>query len=396
MLKEVTEVYTTEKSELSTVYTTAIGDEVKFYRIPALTDANFINSPLSHLWSNLSLRTEVDFNESNLSYNYGGLLGTALNYLPIAFYSGGCIGFSVNNSNYRVQLDGSNIAFQIPLNSAYSGMTSGLTATTLYSSYVYNPEYLIKNPYNLCDGVTFDSVRSEPSPIVTDNVGIGFQYIEGKNPDMNPKSNYKFYDSGVVYLVTNDVYNTFSGATGSSTSWGYLWNQNQKYANGAKTISFNPSITTYSGVGGYDRIVGAMFLNSGFGFIWDPELVNGLDWSTINGDPTTITGATFTSGQTAFNSADWDFSEILNVKIIMDRKDWRASSNSSYIGTGEDCGIASTAITLHDDMGMCLGVVKTDDALIKEYDKYVILDLELPLSEPIQTSLADTRGLIWP
>jgi hypothetical protein len=33
-------------------------------------------------------------------------------------------------------------------------------------------------------------------------------------------------------------------------------------------------------------------------------------------------------------------------------------------------------------------------ALVKEDGKYLIFDLELPLSENIQTSLADTRGIV--
>jgi hypothetical protein len=141
--------------------------------------------------------------------------------------------------------------------------------------------------------------------------------------------------------------------------------------------------------------VGAIFLNYGLGFIFDPELVGAFNWPIVNGDPTSITGGTFTSGQTAFNAADVDISENLQVKIVASTNVWKASSNSSYIGTGKDCGIATSTITLHNLQGDCLAVVKPDQALIKEQDNYLIFDLELPLSEPIQTSLADTRGTIW-
>ena len=307
------------------------------------------------------------------------------------------VGFSLPNTNYRVQLYGQNVAVKTPLNSTYSGSTfgTGYTATTLYSSFIYNPGILDKDPFSLCSGVQADEYKSEPSYQYTNNLGIGYKYVEGKNP--NPTGPYKFFDSGLVYLVTNLVNNTFTGATGSSTSWGYLYDQTNKYANGARFISFEPSNTQYTGVGGYDRVVGAMFLNYGFGFIFDPDLVQGFNWPIVAGDPTSLTGGTFTSGNTLYNGADMDIAEILNVKIVADGQTWKASTNSSYIGTGksiESCGIATTTITLHNKVGDCLAIVKPDEALIKNDGQYLIFDLELPLSQNIQTSLADTRGII--
>lgn len=391
-LQPVQEVYTTEELNVSNTYTIALGDEIKYYQIPSYNDTNFLTSSLSHLWSFFNLRTETDYNLANLPYTDGGRIGTALEQLPEAFWNKGAIGFSLSNSNYRVQVYGQNTAIQIPLDSTYTGMTSGLTGTTLYSSLVYNSDILIKNPYNLCSGTKADSFKSEPSKAYTNDIGIGYAYIDGKNP--NPEGVYKFYDSGVVYLVSNDVNNSFSGATGSSTSWGYLYGQTSKYSNGAPLISFDPTNTQFAGVGGYDRIVGAMFLNYGFGFIFDPELTQAFDWATVNGDPTSLTGGTFTSGSTAYRGQDLDLAEILNVKIIADGNTWKSSSNTSYIGTNADCGVATTTITLHDSMGMCLAVAKPDEALIKTDGKYLIFDLQLPLSENIQTSLADTRGVI--
>ena len=391
-LQNVQDVYQTEKTDISNIYTVAIGEEMKYYQIPAYSDATFVNSSLSHLWSFLNLRTETDYNLANQPFANGGLLGTALEGLPDSFYNHGMVGFSIPNSNYRVQTYGQNVGVKIPLDSTYTGMTSGLTATTIYSSFIYNPDILKKDFTSLCSGVQADEYKSEPAYEYTNNKGIGFKYIEGKNP--NPASPYKFYDSGLVYLVSNDVSYTFSGATGSSTSWGYLYGQTNKYANGARTISFEAGNTQYTGTGGYDRVIGAMFLNYGFGFIFDPDLVKGFDWSTVTGDPTSLTGGTFTSGQTVFNGADMDIAEILNVKIVADGKTWQSTTNPSYIGTGADCGIALSTITLHNRVGDCLAIVKPDMALVKEDGKYLIFDLELPLSENIQTSLADTRGIL--
>lgn len=399
-LQQVANVYSKEETNKSSVYTMGFGEEIKYYQIPAYNDPNFLNSSLSHLWSFFSMRTETDYNTVNRPFANGGLLNTAIEKLPEAFWSNGMVGFSIPNDNYRVQIDGKNIALYIPLNSSYTGMTSGLTATTLYSSFVYSVDNLKKSPTSLCAGVTVDTYKSEAAYEYTNNFGIGYKYVVGKNPvglTVN-QENYPYFDSGVVYLVSDSVYNTFSGATGSSTSWSYQYNNDLKYSLGARTISFEGSNTQYTGVGGYDRVVGAMFLNYGIGFIFDPDLVKGFDWSTVNGDPTSLTGGTFTSGQTAYNAADLDLAETLVVKVIADENTFKSTTNSSYMGLGSaaaSCGIATTTITLHNQTGDCLAIAKPDAALIKQQGQYLIFDLSLPVSGPIQDSLADTRGLIW-
>jgi len=394
---QVNNVYTTEETDKSSPYTMGIGEEIKFFQLPAYNDPTFLSNSLSHLWSWFGMRTETDYNIKNVSYANGGLLGTALAELPEAFWNKGGIAFKVDNNNYRTRINGQNIAFYIPLNSLYSGMTSGLTATTLYSSFTYGPDILEKDPTSLCAGVKADSYISEPNPTYTSKLGVGYKYMAGSNPEIN--SSYPYFDSGLVYLVTDSIYNTFSGATGSSTSWSYLYNQDQKYSKGARTISFWGGETQYTGLNGYDRIVGAMFLDSGLGFIFDPDLVGGFNWSTVSGSPTTISGGTFTSGQTVFDAGDIDVSEILKIEIITDDKTFNTSTNPSYIGLGnnaQDCGVAISTITLHNQIGECLAIVKPDPgALIKNQGDYLVLNCNLPVSGPIQDSLADTRGLIW-
>lgn len=390
-LQPINNTYITDQTDKSSVYTMALGDEITFYQLPAYNNPNFTNSSLAHLWSWFGMRTETDYNIKNVPYANGGLLGTALENLPEAFYNTGGIGFKISDENYRVRINGQNIAFYMPLNSTYSGMTSGLTATTLYSSFIYSPNNLEKDPTSLCSGVMADSYISEPNPTFTDKLGIGYKYIMGTNPEPN-----SYFDSGLVYLVTDSIYTIFSGATGSSTSWGYQYNEDQKYSNGARTISFWNGQTEYPGV--YDTIVGAMFLDSGLGIIFDPDLVGAFDWSTVSGNPTTITGGTFTSGQTVFDAADIDIAEILNVEIIANGESFNTSSNPSYIGLGsnaEDCGVAISTITLHDQSGGCLAIAKPNEAIIKTKGDYLVLNCQLPLTGPIQTSLFDTRGLIW-
>jgi hypothetical protein len=391
-LERVENVYTTTKRDTSTTYTIGIGDELTYYKIYPSSDANYSTSSLSHLWTNVGVTDQTQYNIKNQSYNEGGFLNTAFEKILEAWSSTGGVGISVKNNNYRTQLSGQNIKINIPLDSSYTGMTSGLTAVTLYSSFIYNSDNLVKNPFSLCSGVIADTLISEPDFNTTGYIPMGWKYLPGKNPDTNPESEYKFFDSGIVFLVSDNVYNTFTGSTGTSVSWGDLYNQTNKYANGARTINWNLGSTQIPNY--YDRVVGAVFLNSGFVFVWEPEIVKAIDWSTINGDPTSLTGGTFTSGQTFFNGVDIDMASVINVKIVADGKTWRASSNQTYVGQGEDCGIAMTSINLYDQRGECLAIVKPDESMIKEDGKYLIFDLELPISGNIQESLATTRGLI--
>jgi hypothetical protein len=387
----VTNVYQKEETNISSVYTMAPGQFITYYKLPAYNDANFNTSTLSHLWGNLSLRTLGDYNVINQSYGNGGWLNTALAGLIESFYTSGAIAFVVDNERYRNRIYGQNVAMTIPINSSFSGSTSGFSATTLYSSFVYSPANLNKSTTSICAGCIVDTYSSEASVTWTNDQGIGFKYTPGTNPNTN-NTKYPYFESGVVYLMSDKVYNTFSGATGSSNSWGYLYNQTNKYANGARQISTDPSNTQYLGTGGYDRIAGVLFLNSGLGFIFDKQLVQAFDTTKLNGDWTTVTGATTTSGFTNFVAADYDLAEFLNVNIVAGPNDWVSSTNSSYIGTNQDCGIAISTITLHDQNGECLAIAKPDKAIIKEEGESLVLDLKLPISGPLAESLATTVG----
>ena len=64
-LKEVTDVYQIEKTDISNVYTMGIGQEMKFYQVPAYNNPSFLTSSLSHLWGFFDMRTEVDYNTTN-------------------------------------------------------------------------------------------------------------------------------------------------------------------------------------------------------------------------------------------------------------------------------------------------------------------------------------------
>lgn len=396
-LQPVENVSTVTKEVQSDVYTAGLSDEIKFFKIPAFSSNDYLNSSLSHLTSLVSLRTTADYNKANVDVNYGGLLNTSLSTLPDSFMNQGMVGFSLPNSNYRVSFGGSNIEFKIPLNSGYSGITSGLSATTLYSSYFYSPDVLDKDFTSLCKGTVADSLKGEAFRPVTDNAGIGFKYLQGRNPNEND-TNYPYFYSGVVFLFSDDVYNTFSGATGSSTSWSYQYGSPTKFANGAKMASFQASNQSpwWSGPG-YDRAIGCFFLTSGFGLLWDPEVVNSLDWASAIGDPTTVTGATFSTGYTYMNATDIDLTVYLKVRMVGKPNEWAGSTNSSYIGLNKDCGIVATTFNLYDSNGECLAMVKSDDPVVKNIEDYLVYEVEFPIPGEIDYSgIQTTRGKVAP
>ena len=396
-LQPVTDVYQFSETNKSSVYSMGLGPEITWYKLPAYNEVGFTSSGLAHIWGYLGVYNQASINMMNLPQAQGGFIGTALERLSGAFENTGAVAFSITSDNYRVSIDGTNIALLIPLDMNYSGVTSGMSATTLFSSYIYNPGILDKNISSLCSPSDADSYRSEPSQRYTAELGIGYEYVPGTNP--NSSSDYPYFDSGITYLVADSIYKTFTGATGSSISWGYGYNVANKYQNGAPLITFdpsNPNPNGFTGTGGYDIITGAFFNNFGFGIIWDPNLVGAFKWSASTGNFNSTSGATFSSGDTIFNAADLDFAEKVRVNIVMDAMQFNQSGNPSYIGLGnEDCGTAFTTLTLHDDVGNCVAIVRPDEAVVKTEGQYKIFDLDLPISGDITDSLADTRGLLY-
>lgn len=373
-LLPVENVYTKTETVKSDLYN-ILGDGFTFYKVLPFTDTNFGNYSISHIWGNLGYYNEISYNTTNKSITSGGLLDTMLADLPKSFYSKGMIIGIVNNDDYRVELNGYNIGLRIPLNSSYSGMTSGLTATTLYSSFVYEPGILDISVTNLCDGTKADSQTQESNYIWTSNVGIGAKY----------NSTSEMYKSGVVYLFSDDIYYTFTGGTGSSISWGYQFGVDNKYSKGARLANPSKSQTLFKNT--YDRAVGMLHLQSGIFYLWDENIVDGFNWTNFTGNQ--LTGATTTSGNTYAVVGDIDTSVSLKVDIISKPSDWNSTTNPSAIG--EDCGTVFTSICLYDNNGNLLGVAKANEAIQLSDTNYTPLTLELPISGAIN----DDVNAIW-
>lgn len=376
-LKPVTNVYDSVEEVVSSLYN-VFGNDMTFYKVLPFSNTNVDNYSISHYWSALNMYNQTSYNLANTSITYGGLLNSALEGIPKAFWEHGMVVASFDASTYREKFNGYNFGIYIPLDSTYTGMTSGLTATTLYTSFMWNNDSLDIDPNNLCVGTKIDSQMSETNVQFTNNVGIGFPYINGTNP---PQSTDHFY-SGIAYLFTDNVYNTFTGATGSSTSWSYQFGKDQKFQKGAR-LAYPSLAQTENGT--YDVAVGMVNLTAGLVFIWDKNLVEGFNWSGFTGD--IFTGATTTSGNTYAVAQDMDTEVDLNVEIIIPPDTWGYTSNPSIIG--ENCETVFTNICLYDGNNNLLAVASPSQAITLMSDDHNVIKLKASISGAI---IADTEG----
>ena len=394
-LKKVDKVSTVTSEDKSFPYTMAIEpSEWSWYYMTSFNDVNYKTSATNHLWMYFfGLYDQFSLNKINQTYAYGGISDTAYAGLIDAFSLNGAYTFQINQTQYRVEANGYNLAINIPLDAAYTGMTSGLTATTLYSSFIYKPGCLDQATNSLCSGSKVDMLKSEDNRDYTDKLGFGFAFVDGVNPDIaNPS--YPWFDSGIVALVTDDVYNIFTGATGSSLSWSVGFDEENKYGKfGARLISFrggdnNPTI--WDGPG-YDRVVGFFNIKSGMGVIFDENLVNGLDISKFSGSFST--GATPTdSGSTFVVAGDIDYSTSLNVSVIIPEDSPNSTTNPSFFGQNEDCDLAFDRLCLYDEPGNVVAIAEFSEAI--PLGKITPLSFTIPVDSGINEDGVFTRGRI--
>jgi len=394
-MQKIDKVSVITKSDKSDLYTAAIyPTEWKWYYLDSVNSPNYKLSSTNHLWTGfLGLYDKSSLNQINQPYAYGGLSDTALADVISSFNTNGAYVFSLNQEQYRVELNGYNFAMRIPLNSSYTGMTSGLTATTLYTSFIYSEDSLSKTTNSLCAGVKADMITSETNGLYTEKLGVGFAKINGVNPDPTNKE-YPWYSSKIAYLVCDDVYYTFTGSTGTSTSWSTGFGNENKYARfGSQLIGFRSGDTNskrWNTRSGYDRIVGFVDITKGMGIIFAEPLVNGLKTSDFSGS--FYTGATPTnSGSTFVVTGDIDYSTQLQVNLTIQSDSPNSTSNPSFIGNG-DCGLATDKICLMDKNGMVVALAQFDEAV--PLGKITPLEFQVPVDSGINENGIFTRGRI--
>lgn len=389
-MKPIQNIFTSTVANISNFYN-IFGDELVAYKLLPYTDSNASNYSISHAWSAMGLYGgDISYNTINTPIYNGGFLNSAFEKIPQAYHDTGAVVIAFNQNTYRTQFNGYNFAIQIPLDSSYTGMTSGLTATTLYSAFIWDVDSLNTSSAGFCAGVGADLPIAEKSVTYTNNIGIGNSFMPSNNINTDGSvvdlkvlhnGDPMNHNSGIVYLVTDPIHPIFTGATGSSLSWGYAFGESNKYQIGARMVGVTSSNTPYSD-GWYDSIVGMFNLASGIIYIWDPNLVQAFNWSGFIGDP--LTGATTSSGTTYAVVQDCDVQTQCTVQILSKPGDWKGTTNLSTIG--QNCeDLAVTQVCLFNQNGELMAIGKLDEAKMVGADTYTPIDLTIPIGGTMLT-----------
>jgi hypothetical protein len=367
---------------VSSVFTMAFGSELKFTKLDSVNNAGFKTNKYNSLWSMFNLNSEKIFDSYNVNYSDGGMISTVWESILDAYNTNGMVMFEVSDQNFRKSINGQNIEIKIPLSGGtFTGTTS---ATTLYSSYIDTESLKVKSTISVCDPWKIDMAYSEPNRMFTNDFGIGYVHQMGTNPIGDG-----IYDSGLTLLMSDD-WSPWSGSSTAKT-WSTGYNVVNKY-----TKEVAPLITPNGP--NRDVAAGALFNNSGLGFIWAEPFVNNFDWSGGTGG-TGTTMVTFASSEAYLNASDIDTSTKLQIDLIMEPRDFNTSLNQSYIEdsieNGENCSVAYNTITLNDSQGRCLVVAKSPTPVTKIDGNYSIVTVNIPIDGNTTTSLADIRGCVY-
>jgi len=367
----------TNDKNVSSVFTMAFGSELKFTKLDSVNDAGFKTNKYNSLWSMFNLN--------------GGMISTVWESILDAYNTNGMVMFEVSDQNFRKSINGQNIEIKIPLSGGtFTGTTS---ATTLYSSYIDTESLKVKSTNSVCDPYKIDMAYSEPNRMFTNDFGIGYVYQIGTNPLCGPghdnDCNGDEYDSGLTLLMSND-WSPWSGSSTAKT-WSDGYNVVNKY-----TKEVAPLITPNGP--NRDVAAGALFNNSGLGFIWAESFVNNFDWSGGTGG-TGTTMVTFVPSEAYLNASDIDTSTKLQIDLIMSPGDFNTSLNQSYIEdsitNGSNCDVAYNTITLNDSQGRCLVVAKSSEPIVKIKNDYSIVTVDIPIDGNLVASLQETRGCVY-
>lgn len=378
MINKVDKITPSFKEDKSGRYN-IFGDSVIAYKIAPYADPTWANNPTSHLGSHLNFYTKFSYNIINTPYPEG-LLNTAFADIPNSVYNTGIIVLDINSEEYRTYFDGT-FAIKVPLNSSYSGITSGLSATTLYTSYIWDPNCL-RLGNGFCAGTIQDQKRVETNYRYTDNLlGIGNPRVEGVNPMTN-----ELFNSRIAFLMSDNVYYTFTGGTGSSLSWSYQFGVDNQFVKGRKSINTDRINTRYSGF--YDRVSGFLDVDAGLVFLWGP-IAEAFDWTQFIGNQYTTGATPVSSATTIIDAVDWDYQVGVDVRVIITPEMFQSSSNPSLIGQ-TNCDTVFSRICFFDKNGGLLAKGVADEP-IDLNGNYIPIDVFLATSGVIQ----DTNSRVY-
>jgi hypothetical protein len=338
------------------------GNEIEWTYIPASTDVNFKTNVWSHFYANLGLYTTEIADNYNIDFSEGGFLNTSLEDIYEAYNTTGIVVGLINNETYRQSLVGRDGAVVIPISSTGSTL-SGLTSLTNYMSFYDSPELLKRDTSGVCAKTIADIRKFEFKEEVVINTGMG-QNKGGNNTG-------DVYESGIVFMF-NDYTSITSGATSGFSQSHKVTNP---YTNGKKTAIFNGD--------GYHKAAGMVDCISGIVCFWDPEIVQGFDFSIATGG-TGTTRATFAPTDAYAVVKDYDTSVSADVRVNANPDILKYTTNPSRkqaISEGDtECEevVKVTQVCLYDTSGQ-LTAIGTPTEIIDKTDNYVVMNLSVKL-----------------
>jgi hypothetical protein len=343
-------------------------------------DLSFILAPkvgtsYSHLWRGpiFSMPTTTKEEEQyTTSFSDGGYGGTAMEYLVTNVGDNVVIG-NIGKDVYDMGIDGKAFNLTIPLDSTYTGVTSGLSTTTLYSAYMKTPLYDKKSTNGPCACSVMDDLLAEQSNIVTTDIMQGLTNKPGINPEQNG-----YYNSGLVYLFSDDIQRPNLSASTATTinSWSTGFNNDCPYTLGKK-FPFNFRSNDVEGTY-MDVPVGAVDLDGGIITIFNKDLVEAFDFTLSTGG-TSTSGATFptSAASSTFKSVDVD--QSLNLTLIAGKNEFTSSSNPTYNPLTCDGTIYINYINLYNSSGELVAVGVTDQPIEKQKNQVVVFQTKIGL-----------------
>jgi hypothetical protein len=370
LLKPIDSVSYTEEIIKSTLKTVS-GEDLKFMLVP------YSGSSYSHLWMGPLFKMPVNTKMKNdfiTPYIDGGWSGTSLEYL-VKEVGNNIVVADISKDSFEVGIDGLNFSLTIPLDTTYTGSTFlGLSATTLYGSYMKTELYDKKNTNGPCACSIMDGLLSENSQKVTTQIKEGLTYQEG----VNPKDSNSYYGSGILYLFCDDIKKpNISGYTMTTTnSWSTGFGADCPYTV-RKKFPFNLLNDDVNGYY-YDQPVGAVDLLGGKVTIFNQDLVNGFNFSIATGG-TSTSGATFltTDANTVFKS--YDIEQGLDMTLIAGKNEFDTSENPTYDPTLCDGKIYITYVDFYDSTGKLVAKGVTETPISKEKNQILVLNANIKL-----------------
>jgi hypothetical protein len=287
----------------------------------------------------------------------------------------------VDTSAYRKSLNGFDLALKMSI-SGGTGDLSGLTATTLYSTFFDQPSMLKRQESGPCALTRADSLYFETLPDAVQKTGIG-QAVENGNPSND-------YQSGIVFLFSDDLSFTTGSTTGTSFSTSHM--VNNPYLNKKKLAKF-------TGLG-YDKAVGMVDCISGLICLWNKDIVKSFSWGSATGG-TGTTMAVFPPSINYMNTTDIDSSVESLIRVQASPDQFTTTTNTSRdqaIQAGVECEekILISEICLWDSSGKCTAIGVPSEIVEKQKNGYFIVDLRVTLDGGIQDNPLADAGVVYP